>query len=63
LTADARFKIIVTDGVFSREGIVAQVDKICNLAESESSGKSGRLWGLSEKPAFCNPRISEESIF
>jgi glycine C-acetyltransferase len=28
-----RFKIIVTDGVFSMDGIVAQLDKICNLAE------------------------------
>lgn len=29
----ARFKIIVTDGVFSMDGYVAQLDKICNLAE------------------------------
>ena len=29
----ARFKIIVTDGVFSMDGCVAQLDKICNLAE------------------------------
>ncbi len=28
-----RFKIIVTDGVFSMDGIVAQLDKICDLAE------------------------------
>ena len=27
-----RFKIIVTDGVFSMDGIVAQLDKICDLA-------------------------------
>lgn len=29
----ARFKIIVTDGVFSMDGIVASLDKICDLAE------------------------------
>jgi len=29
----ARFKIIVTDGVFSMDGLVAPLDKICNLAE------------------------------
>lgn len=30
---DARFKLIVTDGVFSMDGIVAPLDKICELAE------------------------------
>ncbi len=30
---NARFKIIVTDGVFSMDGIVASLDKICDLAE------------------------------
>jgi len=30
---DARFKIIVTDGVFSMDGIIAQVDRICDLAD------------------------------
>ena len=30
---DHRFKIIVTDGVFSMDGIVAQLDKICDLAD------------------------------
>jgi len=29
----ARFKIIVTDGVFSMDGLVAPLDKICELAE------------------------------
>jgi len=29
----ARFKIIVTDGVFSMDGIVAPLDKICDLAD------------------------------
>ncbi|UTW64323.1 glycine C-acetyltransferase [bacterium SCSIO 12741] len=31
--AGARFKVIVTDGVFSMDGYVAQLDKICDLAE------------------------------
>jgi glycine C-acetyltransferase len=31
--AGARFKIIVTDGVFSMDGYVAQMDKICALAD------------------------------
>lgn len=30
---NARFKIIVTDGVFSMDGLVAPLDKICELAE------------------------------
>ena len=30
---EARFKLIVTDGVFSMDGIIAQVDKICDLSE------------------------------
>lgn len=29
----ARFKIVVTDGVFSMDGYVAQLDKICDLAD------------------------------
>ncbi|GAB5565293.1 MAG: glycine C-acetyltransferase [Winogradskyella sp.] len=29
----ARFKIIVTDGVFSMDGLVAPLDQICNLAD------------------------------
>jgi len=29
----AKFKLIVTDGVFSMDGIIAQVDKICDLAD------------------------------
>ncbi len=31
--AGHRFKIIVTDGVFSMDGIVARLDRICDLAE------------------------------
>jgi glycine C-acetyltransferase len=30
---DARFKIIVTDGVFSMDGLVAHLDEICDLAD------------------------------
>ena len=30
---ESRFKLIVTDGVFSMDGIIAQVDKVCDLAE------------------------------
>ena len=32
-TAGSRFKIIVTDGVFSMDGLVAPLDKICDLAD------------------------------
>jgi glycine C-acetyltransferase len=31
--AGARFKLIVTDGVFSMDGVVASLDKICDLAD------------------------------
>ena len=31
--AGARFKIIVTDGIFSMDGLVAPLDKICDLAD------------------------------
>ena len=33
VAAGARFKLIVTDGVFSMDGYVAQLDKICDLAD------------------------------
>ena len=33
----ARFKIIVTDGVFSMDGYVAQLDKICDLADKHDA--------------------------
>lgn len=32
-TADKRHRIIVTDGVFSMDGTIAQLDKICDLAD------------------------------
>ena len=31
--ADTRFKLITTDGVFSMDGYIAQLDQICDLAE------------------------------
>lgn len=58
----ARFKLIVTDGVFSMDGYVAQLDKICDLADKYNAmvmtdechaagfiGKTGR--GV---PEYCN---------
>ncbi len=52
---DARFRVIATDGVFSMDGTIAQLDKICDLAEKYEAlvmvdechatgflGKSGR---------------------
>lgn len=30
---DAKFKIVVTDGVFSMDGIIAKIDQICDMAE------------------------------
>ena len=33
VTAKHRFKLIVTDGVFSMDGLVAPLDKICDLAD------------------------------
>ena len=58
----ARFKLIVTDGVFSMDGYVAQLDKICDLANKYNAlvmtdechaagfiGKTGR-----GTPEYCN---------
>lgn len=60
--AGHRFKIIVTDGVFSMDGYVAQLDKICDLADKYNAlvmtdechaagfiGKTGR-----GTPEYCN---------
>ena len=60
--AGARFKLITTDGVFSMDGFIAQLDKICDLAEKYNAlvhfddshavgfvGKTGR--GTHE---YCN---------
>lgn len=60
--AGHRFKLIVTDGVFSMDGYVAQLDKICDLADKYDAlvmtdechsagfiGKTGR--GV---PELCN---------
>ena len=33
----ARFKLIVTDGVFSMDGVVAPLDKICDLADKHDA--------------------------
>lgn len=35
--AGCRYRMIVTDGVFSMDGIIAQVDKVCDLAEKYDS--------------------------
>ncbi len=61
-SAGHRFKLIVTDGVFSMDGYVAQLDKICDLADKYDAlvmtdechsagfiGKTGR--GV---PELCN---------
>jgi len=60
--AGARFKLIVTDGVFSMDGYLAQLDKICDLADKYNAmvmtdechaagfiGKTGR--GV---PEYCD---------
>ena len=36
-TQDCRHRIIVTDGAFSMDGTIAQLDKICELAEKHNS--------------------------
>ncbi len=36
-TKDKRFRMIVTDGVFSMDGDVAKLDKICDLAEKHDA--------------------------
>jgi glycine C-acetyltransferase len=34
---DARYRLIATDGVFSMDGYVAKLDRICELAERHES--------------------------
>ena len=34
---NARYKIVVTDGVFSMDGLVAPLDKICDLADKHDA--------------------------
>src|SRR6186713_1710292 len=34
---DARFKLIATDGVFSMDGTIAKLDKICDLADKHDA--------------------------
>ena len=39
-----RFRIVVTDGVFSMDGNVAPMDQICDLAEKlRCTGNGGRV--------------------
>src|SRR6266576_6309221 len=35
--ADARYRLIATDGVFSMDGYLAQLDRICDLAETHGA--------------------------
>jgi glycine C-acetyltransferase len=60
--SEARFKLIVTDGVFSMDGIIAQVDKICDLAEKydamvmvDDSHATGFMGNTGRgTPEYCN---------
>jgi glycine C-acetyltransferase len=36
-SADARYRLIATDGVFSMDGYLAQLDRICDLAERHNA--------------------------
>ena len=40
--ADARFRLIATDGVFSMDGIIANLPGICDLADSYDAAGDGR---------------------
>ena len=35
--AEARYRVIATDGVFSMDGYLAQLDAICDLAEAHDA--------------------------
>ena len=43
IAAQAQQPIIVTDGVFSMDGYIAQLDKICDLAENTMHCNGRRL--------------------
>ena len=49
----ARFKIIVTDGVFSMDGYLAQLDKICDLARKSCNNKSKHRKHKSNRYIAC----------
>jgi glycine C-acetyltransferase len=65
--AGARFKLISTDGVFSMDGVIAQLDKICDLAErynalvhvddSHSTGIVGPGGRGTAEHCGCIPRV------
>ncbi len=42
-SAPARHRLIATDGVFSMDGYIAKLDKICDLAEIRRHGDGGRF--------------------
>jgi len=59
---EARYKMIVTDGVFSMDGTIAQIDKICDLADKynalvmvDDSHATGFIGGTGRGTAeYCN---------
>jgi len=67
---DARFRMIATDGVFSMDGIVADLNRICELAEeydalvmiddSHATGVIGRTGRGT--PEYCNCQESVDII-
>ena len=66
-TAGARFKLITTDGVFSMDGTIAQLDKVCDLAErtdalvhfddSHAVGFVGRTGRGTHEHCACMERV------
>ena len=47
--AGARFKLIATDGVFSMDGIVADLASICNLADRHHARLAGQPLDIRER--------------